>query len=502
MALHRSTRFILFCFLLAARFAEGQAQEFVTPRAASRSEVADALRKADYASAARLLEVRAKASDGEAQYQLGSLYRTGRGVVQDDVLAYQWTLRAAETGHVKAMVSVARMLAAGRGVNRDAASAREWLQKAKASGNAEAADLLATLATGKLEPTSRSGGWDTVVNADGGNPSIQTALPERLTPGRADDGLFDAAWRGKAKLVEELLGRGADPRAHNASGSTPLTLAAEAGHAHIVTLLLTAHADANATTPRAETPMYLAASRGHAQVVELLLRAGARPNLRTYTGETPLSMALRGCHIAVATSLLRLASPEPSELPGAQTLAMLSAANCPQTLGLVLARDRKHIDSQDEEGRTALWHAADRGRVEAVAELVAKGAKTSISDNVGRTPLLRALEIGETAAALPLIAAEKQLDRTTADGNTALLIAAKTGQVSAVERLTKAGAAVNFRNAEGFTALMVASSEGHAEVVRHLLTAGADRYLRNKRRQSAPDIAKAAGHSDIEALLH
>ena len=43
------------------------------------------------------------------------------------------------------------------------------------------------------------------------------------------------------------------------------------------------------------------------------------------------------------------------------------------------------VNAQDKRGMTALMHAAQYGRKEAVSVLLARGADASIHDNMGRT---------------------------------------------------------------------------------------------------------------------
>ena len=45
----------------------------------------------------------------EAQYLLSSFYRSGRGVRQDDALAFKWMKAAAERGHTRAQFNLAIM---------------------------------------------------------------------------------------------------------------------------------------------------------------------------------------------------------------------------------------------------------------------------------------------------------------------------------------------------------------------------------------------------------
>ena len=128
--------FVLLC--LAASIA-AEAQQ--APRVPT-SQVELALRAGNFDLAASLLEPRAQSGDAEAQYQLASLYRSGRGVAHDDVAAFQWMMAAAEQGHVKAQFNLAKMYLAGRGVAVDTTEASTWLMKASAQGYAEASRLL------------------------------------------------------------------------------------------------------------------------------------------------------------------------------------------------------------------------------------------------------------------------------------------------------------------------------------------------------------------------
>ena len=90
--------------------------------------VGAALRAGDFRQAAAILERMAKSGNAEAQYQLASLYRSGRGVAQDDALAFKWMQAAAEQGHVRAQFNLGTMYVAGRGAARDDAKGRAWLE--------------------------------------------------------------------------------------------------------------------------------------------------------------------------------------------------------------------------------------------------------------------------------------------------------------------------------------------------------------------------------------
>src|SRR5262245_8041855 len=90
------------------------------------SAIGPALRAGDFRAAAAILERMVKSGDAAAQYQLGSFYRSGRGVAQDDGLAFKWMQAAAEQGHLRAQFNVGSMYIAGRGVTRDVGKGRAW----------------------------------------------------------------------------------------------------------------------------------------------------------------------------------------------------------------------------------------------------------------------------------------------------------------------------------------------------------------------------------------
>ncbi len=76
----------------------------------------------------------AKIGDAEAQYQLASLYRAGRGVARDDAQAFWWMRQAANTGLAKAQYALGQMYLAGHGVTSNRPDAEAWLRRAAATG--------------------------------------------------------------------------------------------------------------------------------------------------------------------------------------------------------------------------------------------------------------------------------------------------------------------------------------------------------------------------------
>ena len=84
----------------------------------------------------------AEQGDADAQFDLGFMYATGRGVPQDDVEAVRWYRLATEQGHARAQITLGVMYATGRGVPQDDVEAVRWYRLATEQGHASAQYLL------------------------------------------------------------------------------------------------------------------------------------------------------------------------------------------------------------------------------------------------------------------------------------------------------------------------------------------------------------------------
>ena len=70
-----------------------------------------------------------------AQYNLGGMYRKGRGVPQDNAEAVKWWRLAAEQGHDDAQYNLGGMYLNGKGVPHDYIQAHMWSSLAAAKSN-------------------------------------------------------------------------------------------------------------------------------------------------------------------------------------------------------------------------------------------------------------------------------------------------------------------------------------------------------------------------------
>jgi uncharacterized protein len=94
-----------------------------------------ALQRGDYRLAAGLFYPLAQRGDARAQYNLGLLYASGLGVMQDYQAALKWHRMAATQGHAGAQNELAQIYAKGQGVQPDQVLAYVWYSVAIASSS-------------------------------------------------------------------------------------------------------------------------------------------------------------------------------------------------------------------------------------------------------------------------------------------------------------------------------------------------------------------------------
>ena len=88
----------------------------------------------DYGEAAHIWRPLAEDGDAMAQFNMGLLHETGRGVPEDPAEAAAWYERAARQGVAAAQYNLAVLHQAGRGVPQDYESALFWLEVAARDG--------------------------------------------------------------------------------------------------------------------------------------------------------------------------------------------------------------------------------------------------------------------------------------------------------------------------------------------------------------------------------
>ena len=150
---------------------------------------------------------------------------------------------------------------------------------------------------------------------------------------------FAAAALGKTDALEAALA--ADPAAIGAvayDGWTPLHLAAFFGHTRLVERLLGAGADVNAVSQNSlrNTPLHAAVAGGHVDSSLLLIERGANVNAVDAGGHTPFHIAAEGGYVPVVKALLaRRADPLIVDAEDRTPLARAAARNHTEVVDLI-----------------------------------------------------------------------------------------------------------------------------------------------------------------------
>jgi hypothetical protein len=143
----------------------------------------------------------------------------------------------------------------------------------------------------------------------------------------------------------------------------------------------------------------------------------------------------------------------------------------------------------------SLIKAAERGDVERVEDLLAKGADVNAKSGDGWSALMHACYRRNVATVTALLQKGADVNAKRRDGVTALMLAALLGDVNVVQALLDAGADVNAQAVNtGYTALISAAEKGYTSVVKMLLDKGANVNSKNSFGRTALFVAASGGH--------
>jgi uncharacterized protein len=268
----------------------------------------------------------------------------------------------------------------------------------------------------------------------------------------------DAAMRRDASAVRQLLQR-ADVNTPQSDGTTALHWAARWEDIELVRSLIRAGANPRAANRDGATPLFLATMNGNAPIIELLLGAGADPNEPVLShGESPLMMASRtGKPDAVKVLLDRGARVNAAEnLRG--TTAIMWAAEENHASVVQLLADR----GADVNARSKPLQLIKRGGL-GFARAGADG-QIPLDDPIGGlTPLIFAAREGGLESAQVLIAKGADVNQTSVDASSPLLVAVQNGHYEVARLLLDRGANPDLANGKGWTPLYLAVKNRNQE---------------------------------------
>ena len=203
--------------------------------------------------------------------------------------------------------------------------------------------------------------------------------------------LSHAARFGHLELVDLLLARGAPIDARNLAGATALYFAAEGGRLSVAQRLIELGADVKLTGRSGISPVAAAAYAGSDRIVEALIAHGADERVADDTGKLPIIYAAARAKLDIVKRLLGRNVDVNARYQHELTLLMwasgadekVSEADAIKVVQYLLDAGAR-LDDRDARGRTALMIAAEGGRAEIVALLLARGADPSLKDEGGK----------------------------------------------------------------------------------------------------------------------
>uniref|UniRef100_A0A8C5GWX1 non-specific serine/threonine protein kinase n=1 Tax=Gouania willdenowi TaxID=441366 RepID=A0A8C5GWX1_GOUWI len=280
--------------------------------------------------------------------------------------------------------------------------------------------------------------------------------------------LLIAAGCGNIQIIEVLMRKGAEIKAHDKSGANAIYYASRHGHVETLKFLHEKKCPLDVQDKSGETALHVAARYGNVDVVSYLCSIQANPDLSDREQETPLHCAAWHGYSTVARALCH--------------------AGC-------------QVDAKNREGESPLLTASARGFVDIVECLVEHGADLEATDKDGHNALHLAVRRCQVEVARCLLRHHCHLDQQDRHGNTPLHIACKDGNLPIVMAICSAKASLDLPNKYGRTPLHLAANNGSLEVVRHLCLAGANIDAVTNDGKTAEDLAATDQHEHIITLL-
>ena len=363
-----------------------------------------------------------------------------------------------------------------------------------------------------------------VKNSD--RAAVSTLLQQKIDVNSPEaDGTTALHWSVRADdldTTDRLIKAGANVKAANRYGITPLYLAGVNGSAPMIEKLLKAGASANEVSNEGETALMTAARTGNVAAARVLLDNGAQVDAKeTWQGQTALMWAVAQKHPDMVKELIargadvnvrsatkiweRQNTAEPREkwLPlGAQTPLMFAAREGCAACVPLLAAAGAQVDAKDiDDELTPLIMALSNGKYDAAAALINAGADVNLSDKLGRTPLYTAVD----DHSMPVSArpSPKEVDEAMSSLDLIKLLLAKGAEVNlqlknGLPFRTKLDRGTNGMLGAGTTPLIRAAKAADHVAMKLLLEKGADHKLATRNGVTALMAAAGVGTNDAD----
>jgi ankyrin repeat protein len=359
-----------------------------------------------------------------------------------------------------------------------------FMEHAAANGFTKVVEVLLSVTTPKLR--QYIGGDSLCLAAGVGNIDIVKLLLEHSIDYNEDQALLRAAENGSKDIVLLLYEYGANMRATDAEGMTPLHLAAAHNHVDLMKVIISEGSSLDQTDRRGRTPLFLASENGCEKAIRLLVERGAKIESLDELGCTPLTLSAENGHSEIVRFLLDHSARSNSS---ASNLSKTSDTNQhPHLSPLQIACQRGHIsvvrtllekqwdpEDQGQVIRTPLSYASEGGH-SAIVDLLLKNPIVDVNatDGEKRTPLSYAAALGHSDVVLKLLE-QPQIKADIPDHHkrTPLSYAAGNGHTDTVKLLLRSSPAISFGSDDsGLSPRDYAAKFNHMEIEKMLQNHG------------------------------
>lgn len=317
------------------------------------------------------------------------------------------------------------------------------------------------------------------------------------------------------EMTKALIHRGANVRASNRWGRTPLHLAAEHDFESVARLLIRQDANINALNKDGESPLFVSLGNAYfsfgsanyefsrSMTFEYLVTLDQNFQVKNRHGRTLLQ---RTCHPDYIDVLLDKNAPEHEQDNAGESPLFFALKHCPPESVAVYFTHGFDLNSTGVEGETVALAALKNAyfRHEMLSFVVEKGASVTQQDSAGRSAIH--LAAAHTPEILDLVIGQGgDINARTKTQATPLHIAASLN----ISKLThgdkqnqrdlnlrayahllgKPDIDLNPEDIKGCTPLHRAVNSGSREKIRLLLEHGADMSIREERGHTAMDMA-------------
>lgn len=324
-------------------------------------------------------------------------------------------------------------------------------------------------------------------------------------PAKAQE-IFEAIKKDDVARIKQLLGKDASwISLKDASGNSPLHIAAALGSLPITELLLSEGADINATNTELNTPLHAAIQNGRDEVSIFLIKNGADLNKHNASGYTPLHSAALHNRRAIAEALISKGADIESLSNQQYTpLGLIARSTESDEVAEFLIQKGANINARDAAGRTPLNNAVLYSSDRIIDLLLDHKAEIGLEPRFLRMMLSSAAQRGHLRS-FQFIVEKGGEDLFQDDSENKILMrrAISGGSLEIVKMLQARNVPLDVSaDIEGLTPLHDAAGNPRAlAMIGFLIEKGADVQARTNDGRSAYNIAEASGNKEAMSLI-